>query len=208
MSDYLTEDQQVEVLKKFWKENGFTIVASIIIAILIVTGIRFYRGYVRSRAEHASVVYQRMMGADGTGDTKEAQKEAHLLIKNYHATPYSTLAALMLAKQFVAHQKYDDAILQLHWVIDHARSKSFSQIARIRLARIYLEQKKPQETLTTLETTTDQTFSGLVNEIRGDAYLVLNQPKKARRAYQSALNTDKTNLMERPLLQMKLNDTN
>jgi predicted negative regulator of RcsB-dependent stress response len=206
MSDYLTEAQQVEALKNFWKENGFTIVASIVLAIAIVTGMRFYRSYVRTRAEHASVVYQHMITSDVENNVADAETQAALLIKDYSRTPYSKLAALMLAKQLVNAKKYDDAINQLNWVIKHTNNHSFADIARIRLARVYLEQNKANDALKSVEKIKDKAYQGLSEEMQGDAFVQLNQLDQARTAYQAALKEYQDANISRPFLEMKMND--
>lgn len=206
MSGYSTDDQQLEALKNFWKENGFTIIASIILAIAIVTGMRFYRNYVRTRAEHASVIYQHMMASDNGNNVADAETQAELLIKNYSATPYSKLAALVLAKQLVGAKKYDAAIGQLSWVIKHTNNHSFADIARIRLARIYLEQNKADDALKTAEKIKDKAYQGLAHEIQGDAFAQLNQLDQARTAYQVALKEYQATNISRPFLEMKIND--
>lgn len=206
MSEYLTEAQQVEALKKFWKENGFTIVASIILAILLVTGIRFYRNYIQTHSQQASVIYQHMIVSTSTQNTQDAQTQANLLIKNYASTPYAKFAALFLAKQDVDNQKYDDAITQLNWVIKHNHSKFLAQTARIRLARIYLQQNDPQNALKTASSVKDKSFQALADEIQGDAFVKLGQLDQARTAYQNALAGYQTANINRQMVLMKLND--
>jgi len=49
----------------------------------------------------------------------------------------------------------------------------------------------------------DKNFNGLTEEIKGDAYLAMNNIALARKAYQQALNDLPNAEVIRPLLQMK-----
>lgn len=208
LSDYQTEEQQVEDLKRWWKEYGLSIITGVVLAIVIIFGWRFYKQYTTQKAEGASIIYERMMIDVMNGDTKDAAVQASVLLKDFTSVPYSKIAALVLAKQYVAQNKYNLAIKQLTWVIKHAKrsNSAFAQIAQIRLARIYVQQKKADQALGVLKKTNDSSFMGLIAEVRGDAYLQLKQKDKARAAYQEALKNIPNSNKSHPLLQMKLDD--
>ena len=206
MDENLTEEQQIELIKRIWKEYGFSAIAGIAIALTIGFGWRYYQTYVTRRADRASVVYERVINDLVTNQTADAAKQSHYLIQEYSATPYAKFAALLLAKQAVLQNKFDDAAKQLQWVIKHGSSDTFVQIARIRLGRIYLEQKTPSKAIDILEKVNSQAYLGLVLEVRGDAYLQLKQMDKARSSYQAALKQLPPTAINRSLLQMKLDD--
>ena len=54
-----------------------------------------------------------------------------------------------------------------------------------------------------LKTVEDKNFNGLIDEVRGDAYLAMNDKDKARQAYQQALEDLPNAEVIRPLLRMK-----
>lgn len=206
MDENLTEEQQIELIKKIWKEYGFSAIAGIAIALTVGFGWRFYQNYVTSRAERASIIYERVLSDLVTNQIQDASTQSHLLIQNYSATPYAKLAAFLLAKQSVLENKLDDAVTQLQWVVKHGSSDTFLQIARLRLARVYLAQKKPDEALDILKKVNSNAYLGLISEVRGDAYLQLKKVDQARDAYQTALKQLPDTAINRSLLQMKLDD--
>ncbi len=206
MDENLTEEQQIEQLKRFWKEYGLSIVIGIVLALVIGFGWRYYRQYKIQQSQEASVIYQKVMISAMNGQTKIAEQSANILLKHYSRTPYAALTALYLAKRAVQQNKLDFAVTQLNWAIKHAYSEEFSQIARIRLARVYIAQNKAQIALSTLSHIDDQSFKGLIFDTMGDAYQQLGKTYKAKIAYLSALKNLSDSSVTRPLLQMKLNN--
>jgi len=203
---YETEEQQVEQLKKLWKEYGWSTIIGIALAIAIVFGWRFYQSYRIQHAQKASLVYERMMMDVLNHQWSDATSQAQMLRQQFAHTPYAKLAAFTLAKQAVSNKKYDKASTQLQWVINHASDDSFKQIAQLRLARVDLELKQPHKALQTLKTIHSDAYAGVVNETRGDAYVQLGQLDKAKAAYELALTKMADDSPSRPVLQMKLAD--
>ncbi|MBN1684749.1 MAG: tetratricopeptide repeat protein [Gammaproteobacteria bacterium] len=206
LADHLTEEQQIETLKKFWKENGTSIILGIVIAIVITFGWRFYKAYRVQTEEHASVVYERVVQAADKHDFAMVKAQTQFLKTHYKRTPYSQLAVLTLAQQYIQQGKFNDAISQLNWVIQHGSTNTFQQLARIRLARIYVMQKQAEQALKVLKDIDSKAYLGIVWEVRGDAYLQLAQKDQAKEAYQNALQVLPESSDYRSLIQMKLND--
>jgi predicted negative regulator of RcsB-dependent stress response len=112
-----------------------------------------------------------------------------------------------LARDAVAHQQYPEAITQLTWVIDHASDSALRQIAKIRMARILITENKSRDALSELQKVYNHNFNGLIEEVKGDAYIQLKDNANAKTAYQLALNElPKDEAAEKPLLQMKLDN--
>ncbi len=204
--DYLTEEEQVERIRKFWKEYGLAIVAGIIIAIIVVLGWRYYKGHEARRSQAASLIYTTMINGTLGGQIDSATAAANSLKKDYASSPYASMAALWLAKQAVAKHQYDQASTQLQWTLDHAKMSSLRQTARLRLAQIRLQQANPEAALQLLTKVDDSAYLGMIDEIRGDAYLQLKQTAKANAAYQQALKELPEPDRTRPILAMKIAD--
>jgi predicted negative regulator of RcsB-dependent stress response len=68
---------------------------------------------------------------------------------------------------------------------------------------VLLAEQKPQDAIKMLQTTEDDNFNGLTDEIRGDAYLAMKNIALARQSYQQALSELPNAESIRPLLQMK-----
>ncbi|MGD9108146.1 MAG: tetratricopeptide repeat protein [Gammaproteobacteria bacterium] len=206
MSDYVTEEQQIEALKEWWKEYGLSIIVGLVLAIIVIFGWRFYQRYKTNIAERASIVYARMTVDVLNSQWQDAITQAKLLRKNFARTPYAKIAALTLAKHAVSQNNFDDAVAQLNWAVKHASSDVLLQLARLRLARVYITQNKIKEALALLQRMKNSSLAGLAAEVQGDAYVKLGNIDKAREMYQLALKEISEPDQSRPVLQMKLDN--
>jgi predicted negative regulator of RcsB-dependent stress response len=203
----MTEQEQIEQLKGWIKQYASTVIAGVVMALIIVTGWHYWDRYKSRKLYHASSVYDEMITFRAQNEVTEANVQANKLISLYPHTPYAPMAALILARDAAMTQNYNAANKQLNWVIDHSSNKPLREIARTRLARIDLALKNPQGALDVLSDVEDKSFNGLVDQIRGDAYLLMNDTAKAQAAYQQALQAlPKEDAGQTPLLQMKVDN--
>lgn len=203
MTDYLTEQEQIELLKNWIKQYGPPVILGIVVVLIAVSGWRYWQGYNDKILTHASGVYDEMLTLRAQNNTAGALIQTNKLLSHYPNTPYGQMAALMLARDATLKKNYPEAEKQLNWVIKHSNIASMRQIARLRLARLYVAQTKPQEALKALHKTDEKSFLGLIDEVRGDAYLAMKNTDAAKQAYQQALQELPNAEMVRPLLQMK-----
>jgi len=206
LTEYLTEQEQIQQLKNWIKQYGLTILSGIVIALLISSGWRYWQSYRNKILSHASVIYDEMLALRAQSNIDGASVQAKKLVSHYPKTPYAQMAALMLARESVLKNNYAEAINQLNWVIDHSRDGSMREIARIRLARVLIAEKKPDAALDLLKKLNDKNFIGLIDEVRGDAYIAKSDTNAARNAYQLALSEIPNAEINRPILQMKYNN--
>lgn len=204
MTEYLTEQEQIQQLKNWLKQYGPAIITGILLALLISYGWRYWQDYRYRILSHASSNYDEMISARAQGNLQATHIQANKLLTHYAHTPYAQMAAFMLAREAVQNKNYAEAIHQLEWVMNHSSDRALHQIAVIRLARIYIEQKQPVTALSLLKKVKDEAFIGLIAEVEGDAYLALNDRDAARKSYQTALNKIPNADLSRPILQMKL----
>lgn len=203
MTDYLTEQEQVEIIKKWLKQYSGVILMGIVAAIVIVTGWRYWQQREYKNLTQASMVYDEMLAARAQNIRENTNMQSNTLTHQYPKTVYGQMANLTLARDAALNRDFSQAKNKLNNVLQTCKDGAICQIARLRLGRIYLAQNLPKEALETLAKIEDKTFNGLILELKGDAYLKLKDIDKARASYQQALaelpNADRT----RPLLRMK-----
>lgn len=203
MTEYLTEQEQIEALKNWIKQYSLVILAGVLIAIISMSCWRYWQQRQARILSHASSVYDDMLTMRAQNDPTATLAQAEKLFAHYPQTTYGQVAALMLARSAVIKKDYPEAKKRLNWVLDHSHIPSFRQIARIRLARVLIAEQTPADSIKLLKKVDDKSFNGLTNEVKGDAYLAMNDTAMARQSYQQAL-TDLPNAeVVRPLLQMK-----
>ena len=67
MEVYETEEQQVEAIKSWWKENGKAVVLGAVIGLGGLYGWRYYQGEIQSAKEQASEAYTQAMNTLDSG---------------------------------------------------------------------------------------------------------------------------------------------
>lgn len=214
MAEHLTDEQQLESLKQWWKENGMQLVLIVALAVGGWYAWQQWQGNKKAKAEMGSLIYIEMMDLASQAplsalpdEQREAMVEKSQVLKNDYAnTQYAHYAGLLLAKLAVAEKRLDDAAEELQTVIDNTGGEELSYIARMRLARLEMGRKNYPQALQLLEGETPPAILPSVAELRGDIYLFAGDQAAARAAYQSALDalgSDDQRL--RALLELKLN---
>ena len=188
MKIHHTDQDQIAMLKEWWQNYGKGLAVAIILGILLGYGIRFWHVHRANVMQKASIEYQMLIETqlNKSSTIQSIEKMVHDLKNNYAHTPYAALASLFLAKTYVSDVKYDDALTELSWVLQHSRDKTFKQIARIRSARILLAQKKSDQALSVLDKVDDSTYSPYINLIKGYIYQAQHAPEKAQEYFEKA----------------------
>ena len=204
MSEYRTDEEQAEALKKWWNENGKFIIAGVVIGIGAIFGWRGYNTHMAQQAVEASVLYEQMIIASREDDSENVAVYANRILENYKSSTYATFATLMLAKQAAETGELDEAETHLRWVLNNSSQEEFEHVARLRLARVLIAGEKLDQADKTLKVSNTGDFSSRYEELRGDILVKQNRVDEARQAYEKALanSADGNN----PILQMKLDD--
>jgi len=188
MNEYETEEQQVEALKRWWKENGTSLIVGLFVGVSGLFGWRYYVDQNNSHAIHASDLYMQVMqsAALNTVDDKTIDIN-NKLINEFSDTPYAALSSLALAKLEYEKSNIDAATAQLEIAVKHASNDVIKQIANLRLAKVYIEQSKYDEALALLSLSHTAAYDAQYEELKGDLYLAKGDVALARAAYDKAI---------------------
>jgi predicted negative regulator of RcsB-dependent stress response len=184
---YVTEDQQVEALAKWWKENGSSIIVGVVLGLAIVFSVRIWTDWRAGKAEAASAVYQQVQGGLEGGNATAVQEAGMRLMEEYPNSTYAVLGAL--AQAAVLAEKGDLAGAQgrLEWALNHATDPHLKALAQLRLARLVLDGGNPARALELGEAAATAGFGAEYDNLHGDVLRVQGDREGARSAYQAAL---------------------
>ncbi|MES9902536.1 MAG: tetratricopeptide repeat protein [Sedimenticola sp.] len=199
----LSEEEQVEQLKAWWKENGTSVIAGIVIGLGAVFGWQYWNQHQRSIAGQASAQFEQLNHSISNGAEELATVQAEGVISNYQDTTYAIFAALDLAKLKFQQDDAAGARVQLQWVLDNTSDPSLLQVARLRLARLLLAEGDAEGVEALANAASDDSYRGDFAELRGDAALLKGDKSAARQAYRQALEQQGGNSA---LVQMKFDD--
>lgn len=212
MAELRTEEEQLDAIKSWWKDNGKSLVIMIAIAVSAVYGYKGWQNKQIANSENASLMYQQLISSTVSNAESDTEKNfatskhlAKTLKSDYADTQYAKFAALLMAKVAVNNQDLSLAEQELDWVLGKDPQPLVKAIAQMRKAQIQSEKKEYAQALTLLSSVNVEALKGQVSELQGDIYLAQGDKEKARTAYQQALSSN-AGSNDQAVITMKLND--
>ena len=206
MSVYMTEDEQMDAIKSWWKRYNSIIIVLFSLILLAISGVRYWNWHEEKVTQQASNTYEHLMMAFSNHDNKGVRGFAKQLTTEYGKSVYADAARLTLARLYVVNEKYPEARAQLEYVITHAKVNAMQQVARVRLARLLAADKSYPQALEELAEVDDAAYTPLVNELKGDIYAATGRYEQAFSFYRSATEEVQKKGMGNPFLEMKVNE--
>jgi len=191
----LQEQEQVDALKAFWAQYGNLITWTLTIVLALYAAYNGVNWLQRSKALQASTMYGDVEMAMQAGD---ADRAGHIFsdMKAKTVVPflpraiapmsaYTQQAGLLAARVQSQKGQTANAIASLQWVADNGNAEN-AAVARLRLAGLLADTKKPDEALRQLDLITLPSFAALVADRRGDILLGKGDKAGAVAAYAKA----------------------
>jgi predicted negative regulator of RcsB-dependent stress response len=200
----LEEQEQIDALKAWWRQNGRFVVVVVVAAALAALGTAGWRYYRTQQNEQASQVFAELEKAARGNNLKQVRELSTQLADQYGRTTYAALGALVVAKAEFEAGDLKAAATRLEWAAEHARDDETRAIATLRLAGVRLDEKKFDEALKLLEQQPPEPFVSLYADLKGDVLAAQGKAADARNAYQHALEKLPPEGLYRALVQVKL----
>jgi predicted negative regulator of RcsB-dependent stress response len=208
MDANLTDDEKLEQLKKWWGENGGSIITGVVLGLAVLFGGKAWFSWQERNAQNASNLYTVLMNSMESGDAMAVSQKTGVLVAEYGDTPYASLAALALAKVRIEAGDLEAAQAQLEWVLENSKSDMMQDAARLRLARVLiaLENLDGADTLLN-QVVQGNAFEPLYTEVRGDVFVARGNMADANQAYKEALAATAAGSPGQHLLELKYQGT-
>jgi predicted negative regulator of RcsB-dependent stress response len=214
VADHLTEEEQLEQFKNWWKANGASLAIAILVGLIAYFGFQWWQNNQQQQAEQASALYSELIEAiqpapvsSNQPISDEKKQTAYYITEqlqtDYSGSQYAVNASLFTAKIAIEYNNIDAAEKALQWAVNNSNG-ALKGVASLRLARLNLLQDKYDDALALINTNGDA-LKSLNAELRGDILAAKNDIDGARNAYQEALdNVGETASFRRQLLPIKL----
>jgi predicted negative regulator of RcsB-dependent stress response len=204
VDDNLTDQQRAEQVRHWLGENGWYLLAGLVLGIAALAGWTKWNSYSATHGEEASALYEELLAAIRVERTTRAEELAAELAKDYASTPYSDQARLAMAKMHLDHSRPELAVQYLEQVIRDTDSAEIAVIARLRLARVLAELEKYDDALKILAVPRNSAFESHFHEVRGDVFYSMNRFDEARVEYEAAIKAGEPGAGDRAFLQAKI----
>lgn len=207
VEDYLTDRDQEEALRTWWRENWRWIIGGVVLGLALLGGWRYWEAQRDLRAQRAAKAYDDFHAAIDKRDTEHATKMLADMTAGFGKSAYTQQGRLLLAKAQADAGKIDEAIALLRSVSAESTDKELAQVARLRTARLLIQQNKPDEAIKLLDAESAGAFAMQVREVRGDAMVVKGDNEGARAEYAAALAASVADpRIDRTMIELKLQD--
>ncbi len=202
MSDYLSDEEQVERLKRWWNENGFVLIASILAALLGIGGWNFYSSYQENVGRNSSEFLKKYLES-------EPDKRKGIVVtlsEDYTGSAAHVLALFDQAKRKISNGETLEAERLFQEVLEISDEVLLRDLSLIRLAKIQYELEKTEDALAALAKVKTRGFLSWALELKGDIHISRSEVELAYQSYERAVKELGEGVV-RPLLKMKLDNS-
>ena len=205
MDAYHTDDE-LQKLKAWWKSYGSSVITGILLGAALLAGISYWRHYTTERSAKASIQYDTLLANSAQKNLAAVRTAGTMLMDDYSATPYAGKAALILAKISYDAADSDAARTYLQWALDKATETSTRHMARLRLARILIDQGSLDAAQALAQVSDMGGFVSEYHELKNNIFAAKNQPAETRPAYALAMENLTPDSSYTHVLKMKLDN--
>ncbi|HKJ94556.1 MAG TPA: tetratricopeptide repeat protein [Gammaproteobacteria bacterium] len=205
MTGYSSEEEQIEALRQWWRANGRSVIAGIVIAVIGVVGWQQWHAYQKNQELAAAGAYEALSSDVGSQDLDAATREWATLKQDHTDSTYAVLGSLRLAAARADAGNFDAAAEALRWARKHAGDNGLGQLSRLRLAQVLDAAGKDDDAVSTLKPVPDGPYKARYQELLGDIEMARGNRDAAIKAYRAAIAANPPE-HRRGLIRMKLAD--
>jgi predicted negative regulator of RcsB-dependent stress response len=200
----LEEQEQLDQLKHFWKQYGNWITWGLIVVLGAVAAWNGFQLWQRNQSTQAAAMFDEVEKVTKAGDPQKAERAFSDMKERFASTVYTQQAGLLVAKMNYEAGKPEVSKGILRWLVDHAVDKGYASIARLRLSALLIDSKSYDEALGVLGSGMSDEFSALVDDRRGDIFVLQGKNTDAKTAYLKAYTAFESQSEYRRLVGIKL----
>lgn len=204
MDELLSEKEQIEKIRSWWKENGAFVIVGLVLGIGGIAGWNYWQAYKLEQAEKAGAAFAAMSTAAERGDSESAAAELQVLESEFASSGYTDQGRLLMARLRVEQGDLGAAAALLRTLVDESRDPELALVARLRLARVLIADDAGDAALDVLSLDQAGVFAPRFHELRGDIFAGRGETEAAREEYTLALAAGSPDVLDTQVVQFKL----
>ncbi|WP_373603849.1 YfgM family protein [Aggregatibacter sp. HMT-949] len=203
MAYSIEEEQEINQLKDWWKENGKAIIVAFVLGVGGMFAWRYWQVYQTNQIIEASAGYEALVY--GAEQNSAAQKvKLTEFVQANSKTSYAVFALLNEAKNAVARQDFIAASTALEQALAQSQDEILTSLAAVRLSAVQFQSGQLDNALSTLNQVKSASFNARKALLSGDIQLAKGDQAAAKSSFEQALQNGSP--LERQAAQMKLNN--
>lgn len=200
-----SDEEQIENIRRWWEDNGRSVIAGVVIAIAGVGGWQGWNVWQDRQAASASTHFEATVNALEAERLAQAREQLGELHASHSGSSYATLATLRVAAALADNESLDEAAAALRWAVSNAPDDGLKRLARLRHAQVLFDLGDARQALDVLEPIDEGSYAARAFELRGDLLHSLGERDHAVEAYRRAISANPAD-GRRGLLDAKLAD--
>ena len=203
MAYSIEEEQEINQLKDWWKENGKTIIVAFILGVGGMFGWRYWQAHQAEQIAQASAQYDALIySAQQDEQAKKANIEQ--FVQANSKTAYAVFALLDEAKKATEKQDFAAAELNLNQALTQSQDEVLTSIVALRLSAVQFQLGQLDNALTTLNQVKGESFNARKAILTGDIQVAKGDKVAAKNSFQQAQQSGSQ--LEQQMAKMKLNN--
>jgi len=193
-----TEEEQEDQIKNWWKENGIQIIGGVVIGIAGIWGWDYYQNHTYAQSIEARDLY---LDFSVNNNSSTLQN----LSENFSDSSYQDEARLLLAKNQI--KNFDESRNTL-LSVSNSSNKYLANLAKIRLAKLYINNDNLSKAETILNDLNDESYKGLKFYMQAQISEKKNDLSSAKNLYEKSLKNLSEESGLKNLIRLKVADLN
>ncbi len=202
MAYSIEEEQEINQLKDWWKENGKTIIVAFILGVGGMFGWRYWQAHQAEQIALASAQYDALIySAEQDEQAKKAKIEQ--FVQANSKTAYAVFALLDEAKKATEKQDFSAAEANLNQALMQSQDEVLTSIVALRLSAVQFQLGQLDNALTTLNQVKGESFNARKALLTGDIQVAKGDKVAAKNSFEQAQQSGSQ--LEQQMAKMKLN---
>ena len=203
MAYSIEEEQEINQLKDWWKENGKTIIVAFILGVGGMFGWRYWQAHQAEQIAQASAQYDALIySAQQDEQAKKANIEQ--FVQANSKTAYAVFALLDEAKKAAEKQDFAAAEVNLNQALTQSQDEVLTSIVALRLSAVQFQLGQLDNALTTLNQVKGESFNARKALLTGDIQVAKGDKVAAKNSFDQAQQSGSQ--LEQQMAKMKLNN--
>ena len=203
MAYSIEEEQEINQLKDWWKENGKTIIVAFILGVGGMFGWRYWQAHQAEQIAQASAQYDALIySAQQDEQAKKANIEQ--FVQANSKTAYAVFALLDEAKKATEKQDFAAAEVNLNQALTQSQDEVLTSIVALRLSAVQFQLGQLDNALTTLNQVKGESFNARKAILTGDINVAKGDKVAAKNNFEQAQQSGSQ--LEQQMAKMKLNN--
>ena len=203
MAYSIEEEQEINQLKDWWKENGKTIIVAFILGVGGMFGWRYWQAHQAEQIAQASAQYDALIySAQQDEQAKKANIEQ--FVQANSKTAYAVFALLDEAKKAAEKQDFAAAEVNLNQALTQSQDEVLTSIVALRLSAVQFQLGQLDNALTTLNQVKGESFNARKAILTGDIQVSKGDKVAAKNNFEQAQQSGSQ--LEQQMAKMKLNN--